>query len=70
VNEASLVDLFDSNYHFNQNLNRDFEVVALLEAATRLGQVDAEQVHHDEVLLHVLDVLVRVRHVLQTLEVL
>lgn len=56
--------LFHSDDHLDQYLDSNLQVVALLEAPTRLGEIDAEQVHHDEVLLHVLDVLVRVRHML------
>lgn len=65
MDETSLVDFFDGNDHFNENLNGDFQVVALLQTATRLGQVDAEQVHDDEVLLAILNVLVRVRNMLK-----
>ena len=66
VDETTLVHLFDSDDHLDQNLDGYLQVVALLEAAACLGEVDAEEVHHDEVLLHVLDVLVRVWHMLQS----
>lgn len=66
VDEATFVDFFNRDDHFNEDLDGYLEVVSLFEAATRLGQIDAEQVHHDEVLLHVHDVVVRVGHVLQS----
>ena len=66
MDKTALVDLFDRNYHLNQNLDCDFQVIFLLETASRFGQIDAEQVHHDEVLLAILHVLVRVGHMLKS----
>ena len=65
VDKAAFVNLFDGNDHLDEDLDRYFEVVACLEAAAGLGQVDAEQVHDDEILLAVLHVFVRIWHVLQ-----
>ena len=58
VNKTTLMDTVDSSDHLHENLNRYFEVVALVEAPPGLGQVDSKQIHHNEVLLGVLDVLV------------
>ena len=66
MDEAPLVDFFNSDDHLDQNLNRDFQVIALLETPSSLGKVDAEQVHDNEILLTVLDILVGVGHVLET----
>ena len=66
MDEATFVNFLDSYDHFDQDLDGYLEVVALLETASRLCQVDAKKIHHDEVLFIVLDILVGVRHMLQT----
>lgn len=66
MDEAPLVDLLHSDDHLNQNLNRDFQVITLLETPSGLGKVDAKQVHDDEILLTVLHIVIRVGHVLKT----
>lgn len=69
VNKAALVHFLDRSEHFDQNLNGDFEVVVLLKATTSFGEVDSEQVHHDEILLRVGHEVVHVGHVLKTYDV-
>lgn len=66
VDETSLVDFAHRHDHFHQDLNGNLEVVSLLETASGLGQVDAEEVHDDEVLLSVLNILVRIGNVLES----
>jgi len=52
--KAAFVYFLDRSEHFDQYLNRNFEVVRLLKASTGLCEVDAEKIHHNEVLLTVL----------------
>ena len=66
VDEAPLVDLSHRNNHFHQNLDSNLEVVALFKTASGFCQVDAEEVHNDEVLLSILYVLVGVSDVLKS----
>ena len=66
MDEAALVHFLDRDDHLNEDMDGDFEVVTLFQAASSLGQVDTEQVHHDEVLLAIHDVIVRIWHVLQS----
>ena len=66
VDETSLVDFAHRHDHFHKDLNGNLEVVSLLETASGLGQVDAEEVHDDEVLLSVLNILVRIGNVLES----
>ena len=66
MNEATFMYFLDGNHHFDQNLDGYLEVIALLETASCLCQVNAKQVHHDEVLFVVLNILIGVRHMLQT----
>ena len=66
VNEASLVDFSHRNDHLHQNLDSDFEVITLFKASSGFCQVDAEEVHDDEVLLSILHVFVGVGYVLKS----
>ena len=66
MDKATFVNFFDGDDHFDQDLDGYLKVIALLKAASRLCQVNAKQIHHDEVLFIVLDILVGVRHMLQT----
>lgn len=65
VDEAPLVDLPNRGEHLGENVDRNFEAVVLLEAAAHLGQINCHQVHHDQVLLRIVDKVVHVGHVLQ-----
>ena len=58
MNKASLMDAVDCCNHLHQDLNRYLEVVSLVEAPPGFCQVDPQQVHDDEVLLSVLNILV------------
>ena len=51
MDETTFVHFFDCNHHFDQNLDGNLQVVPLLQAPSGLSQIDAEQVHDDEVLL-------------------
>ena len=66
MDEAALMHFLNRDDHFNEDMDGDFEVVTLLQTASSLGQVDAEQVHYYEVLLAINDVIVRIRHMLQS----
>ena len=66
VDETSLVDFAHRHDHFHEDLNGDFEVVSLLETASGLGQVDAQEVHDDKILLSILNILVRIGNVLES----
>ena len=64
MDKATLMYFFDRNDHFDEDLNRDFKVISLLETPPCLSQVDSEEVHDDEILLSVLNILVGVWNVL------
>ena len=66
MNETTFMDLLNWDDHLDEDLDGNFEVISLLEASPSLGKVDAKQVHHNKILLNIVDVIVRIWNMLQT----
>lgn len=65
MDEASFVNLPDSGEHLYQDLDSDLEAIGLVQTSAYFGQVDAHQVHDNQILLAVMDEIVNVGHMLQ-----
>jgi hypothetical protein len=69
MDESSVVYLLNSFQHFNEKLNSNLETVVRLQVFTHLGQIVTEEIHNNKVLFAVLDEIIDVADVLESLKV-
>ena len=69
VNEASVVDLLDGHEHLDQQLDCNLQAVVSLQVLPYLGEVVAQQVHHNKILLAIFNEVIHIAYVFQALKV-
>lgn len=55
MDEASVMYLLNGYQHLQQDVNRDFETVGLLQTSPSTRQINAQEVHHNQILLRILN---------------